>query len=82
MDLLTTANNFFTNNVLEIAKFSECKKFISHPMVQNLLTTLWYGSSYHKASLIDNSFSQQFTVIKFKFYSKLKFFFHILNMYE
>jgi hypothetical protein len=81
MDLLTTENNFFKNNVLEIAKFSECKKFISHSMVQNLLTTLWYGSSYHKASLIDNSLSQRFTVIKFKSYFKLKSFFHILKMY-
>ena len=66
MELLTTENKFYKTNVLEIARVSDCKKFISHPLVQNLLTIVWCGTSYNKASLIDNSLSQQLTVIKVK----------------
>ena len=65
MYLLTVEHSYFKNNVLELARFADCKNFIAHPMVQNILTIIWSGQSSQVDSVIENHWVLKFKVIFF-----------------
>ena len=42
---------YFDLNILEMAELGDCKKFISQPTVQNMLTSVWIGQESYKTGL-------------------------------
>ena len=42
---------YFDLNILEMAELGDCKKFISQPTVQNILTSVWIGQESYKTGL-------------------------------
>ena len=44
---------FFQMTPLDMALIGDCKNFVSHPSVQNLLTKIWNGHSAQNNSLMN-----------------------------
>ena len=47
-----------------MALIGNCKKFVAHSIVENILTTIWYGQSS-----FENSFKENLKVIFYSFTS-------------
>lgn len=48
LDILMCEIKYFNLNILEMAELGDCKKFISQPTVQNILTSVWLGQESYK----------------------------------
>jgi hypothetical protein len=48
LDILMCKIKYFNLNILEMAELGDCKKFISQPTVQNILTSVWLGQESYK----------------------------------
>jgi hypothetical protein len=51
LDILMCEIKYFNLNILEMAELGDCKKFISQPTVQNILTSVWLGQESYKTGL-------------------------------
>ena len=54
LDILMSKIMYFNLNILEMAEIGDCKKFISEPTVQNILTSVWLGQESYKTGFIKN----------------------------
>ena len=54
LDILMSKIMYFNLNILEMAEIGDCKKFISQPTVQNILTSVWLGQESYKTGFRKN----------------------------
>jgi hypothetical protein len=75
LDILMSKITYFNLNILQMAEIGDCKRFISQPTVQNILTSIWLGqesykTGYRKTIKVSSSMTYAFCII-FKFVSTL-----------